>query len=371
MNKLKGLFILAAMICLLGNSTDTKLQSVVTQIQLTKIRLKKNHRSQEKTLNLLRRYEVSIAHLHSELDELSLSKQKQKKSLDKINNHLIALTRVKTQQEQQLHDIVNSSYYIEKKNTLKTLFNQQDRSKIDRLHEYQKILATTYAKQIEAIQKTMLTIKENKLKAKISQSELEKLENQYHHEQTLLISHMKERKELLKNLNKKIGRDRRRLQSLKKDKKNLDKVIAKLKLTEEFTTKYFIKHKHKLPWPAKGKIISSYDTRVASSKLHFNATLIKAKEGASVKAVAPGKVVFSDWLSGFGLLLIIDHGGGYMSIYGHNKTLNNTVGDHVDTGNVVSTVGESGGLSNSQLYFSIRHNGKALDPEDWCQKMIS
>lgn len=371
MSKLKYVFMLVAIVFLLGNSVDKELKGVISQIQQTKSRLKKNHHSQEKTLNLLRRYEISIAHLHSELDEIAVAKDKQKQTLDTLKKEQSALNEAKTQQEQKLHDIVNASFYIEQKNTLKSLFNQQDRSKIDRLHEYQKIIATDYAKQIEAIQKTMQNIKENKIQAQAHQIELEKLEEHYNGEQKLLLSHMQERKALLDTLNQKIDHDHKQLLTLQKNKNNLDKVIAKLKLTEDYTKKYFVEHQHKLHWPTTGKIISDYHSRVAASKLHFNAVLIKAKDGAKVKAIAPGKIVFSDWLSGFGLLLIIDHGGGYMSIYGHNKQLNNEVGDHVDTGNVIAKVGKSGGLLNSQLYFSIRHNGKALDPQDWCLEMIN
>lgn len=93
---------------------------------------------------------------------------------------------------------------------------------------------------------------------------------------------------------------------------------------------------------------------------------MKAKEGARVTAIAPGKVVFSDWMPGFGLLLILDHGDGYMSLYGRNNSLYRSTGDWVKAGDLIASVGMSGGHSKPALYFSLRHKGKPMDPMEWC-----
>ena len=94
--------------------------------------------------------------------------------------------------------------------------------------------------------------------------------------------------------------------------------------------------------------------------------MIQAPHGVTVRAIAPGRVVFSEWLRGFGLLLILDHDDGYFSLYGHNDSLLREVGDYVEENQEIATVGASGGLTTSGLYFEIRHRAKPVNPAQWC-----
>ena len=102
--------------------------------------------------------------------------------------------------------------------------------------------------------------------------------------------------------------------------------------------------------------------------LRWQGVLIAAKEGQPVRAVSYGRVAFADWLRGYGMLLIIAHGDGYMSLYGHNQTLYKEVGDWVEAGDVIASAGTSGGDNTSALYFEIRRNGKPTDPSKWCRR---
>jgi septal ring factor EnvC (AmiA/AmiB activator) len=127
--------------------------------------------------------------------------------------------------------------------------------------------------------------------------------------------------------------------------------------------------KGQLPWPVKGRLTNKFGSaRAEGAESIWDGVLINAGEGTEIRAVTSGKVVFSDWLRGYGLLIIIDHGKGYMTLYAFNQSLYRQVGEWVDVGEVIASVGQSGGRSHSGLYFGIRNKGKPVDPLEWCRK---
>jgi murein hydrolase activator len=125
-----------------------------------------------------------------------------------------------------------------------------------------------------------------------------------------------------------------------------------------------------IDWPAAGALAARFGERRASG-VAWDGVLIAAAEGTPVRAVHPGRVVFADWLRGFGLLLILDHGEGYMSLYGYNQGLFKEVGDQVGAGEALGVVGRSGGQEEPGVFFGIRHNGRALDPDKWCTRPLA
>ena len=121
-------------------------------------------------------------------------------------------------------------------------------------------------------------------------------------------------------------------------------------------------------WPISGKLLRKYGEQKKTTGLKWEGVLIEAGEGSQVSAVSEWKIVFADWFRNFGLLLIIEHENDFLSLYGHNQKLLKSTGDFVQTGEKISTVGDSGGLKNSALYFEIRKGKKTLDPSLWCKK---
>ena len=128
----------------------------------------------------------------------------------------------------------------------------------------------------------------------------------------------------------------------------------------------FRKLKGKLPWPSVGNIRHKFGTPRGSGGLSWKGVLVTARPGTPVYAISHGRVAFADWLRGFGLLMIIEHGDGYMSLYGHSESLFKDVGDWVETGALIGKVGDTGGREMSSLYFEIRHLGTPVDPVRWC-----
>ena len=130
----------------------------------------------------------------------------------------------------------------------------------------------------------------------------------------------------------------------------------------------FASARGKLPWPVDGRLVARYGTpRGGDARTKWDGVLIGAPAGSQVRAVHGGRVVFADWLRGAGLLVILDHGNGYLSLYGHNQSLLRSAGDVVKAGDPIATVGNSGGQAASALYFAIRQNGRPSDPAQWCR----
>ncbi|TWH76136.1 peptidase M23-like protein [Azomonas agilis] len=133
------------------------------------------------------------------------------------------------------------------------------------------------------------------------------------------------------------------------------------------TSSSFAAQRGRLPWPINGALLARYgEQRGGDARMTWDGVLIQASVGTPVKAIHAGRVVFADWLRGAGLLVIVDHGNGYLSLYGHNQTLLRTAGDVVRVGDPIATVGNSGGQEQAALYFAIRHQGRPSDPAQWC-----
>ena len=160
------------------------------------------------------------------------------------------------------------------------------------------------------------------------------------------------------------------LAALGKDEKALVDLLAKLRdifadIPQHLAgAEPFADLRGRLNWPLHGKIVERFGA-AADGERSSQGVLIAARNGSDVRAVSHGRVVYADWLRGYGLLLIIDHGEGYLSLYGYNETLLKEAGDWVDAGDLIATSGDSGGRRTAGLYFELRHDGKAFDPSAW------
>lgn len=256
---------------------------------------------------------------------------------------------------------------------LKVLLNEADPQQVARLMTYHEYLSQDAVARLEAFQQTLGELQDNREQALSARDELTDARRQAETEREDRQRRQAERQETLAALKKDIGERQSELEQLQADRarleglvKQVEEAVRTIELPKESTP--FKSLRAKLPWPTRGKVVANYGESMAGGKLRRNGIIIQAAPEDPVKAVHYGRVVFANWLRGFGLLLIIDHGDGYMSLYGQNGGLLKSVGDWVSAGETVALAGNGGEGRLRGLYFEIRHNGKPGDPAQWLQK---
>ncbi|MFC1664469.1 murein hydrolase activator EnvC family protein [Pseudomonadota bacterium] len=276
------------------------------------------------------------------------------------------------QQRMQFSKLVRATYMMGHQDYTKMLLSQKDPSKFSRAMEYYKYLARMRVNQIQVFSNALDELE--RLEKEITQksAELATLTEIQTSNRQSLQSYYSERELAVKKLAEEIHSKSQQIESLGEDEQRLLKLIEQIK---QFTAqqkisvepvKSFGSMKGKLSLPLDAKIISHFGDIQQPSGVKWQGLLMAAPQDKPIEAVFNGRVIFADRFRGFGLLLILDHGDGYMSLYSHNKLLFKQLGDWVNSGETIATVGNSGGLAKPGLYFEIRHNGVPRDPLIWC-----
>jgi|MDSY01.1.fsa_nt_gb septal ring factor EnvC (AmiA/AmiB activator) len=278
------------------------------------------------------------------------------------------LTQAKKRQEQLLAQQLRSAYTAGQHDYLKLLLNQDKTEKIQRTLSYYEYLNQARIKEITEFNQTIAQLLEVSTEHQAKIETLDILKNQQILESKSLNANKKQQSKRLNTLSKQILSSQQQLDKLKAEENNLNQALNKLAaiIKTEIDLTGLSKLKNRLSWPVKGKVLHSFGSK-KQGYLTWKGVLISAPISRQVNTIHNGTVLFSDWLKGYGLLTVIDHGNGYMSLYAHNQTLLKSIGDRVEIGEPIALVGQSGGQTSSGLYFEIRHQGKALNPKLWCR----
>jgi len=349
---------------------EARLQKLKGLIEQLNRELQAVKGSRDELQSKLQQSETEIADLVKKIERLQGELKQEKQQLQQLNKEREQLHDARREQQKHIAQQVSAAYRLGQQGNLKLLLNQESPARVSRMLKYYDYFLTARANKINTYLDTIndLNRVEPQIQQKAQQLAQNKSRLQERHSQ--LDSRQQERQRTLAKLNRaidskdaqlrKLAADRQRLQQL------LDQVAAAVaSIALPGGDKPFGQLKGKLPWPTKGKMRHHFGSARVAGKLNWDGVLIQAPAGREVRAVHHGRVVFADYLRGQGLLLIIDHGGGYMSLYAHNQTLLRETGDWVSGGETVATVGNSGGRSRAGLYFEIRHQGNPTDPARW------
>lgn len=309
---------------------------------------------------LINNIKVIEKDLHRDKDKISHLQQQQKE-----------LVMAKKEQQKYIIRQIRAAYQIGNQEYLKVLLNQENPSQVARMISYYDYFNKARAQQIERYSATIASLAEVELKIQLETENLVKDRSRLLTRQFTLANTRHEREETLARLNATITGKDAELKILIADRRRLEELLRRIErdiatLPAPSNVVPFAKLRGKMILPVKGEISNPFGSSLNKGKLHWDGLFITAAEGDPVYAVHYGRVVFSDWLRGFGLLLIINHGEGYMSLYGHNQSLYREIGDWVDAGEIIAGIGNSGGLDRTGLYFEIRYDGKPRDPIVWC-----
>lgn len=307
----------------------------------------------------------------AELDE-QLTTQKQK--LSQLKRRQGELEQGIVSQRKYLSGQIRASYMMGRQEYFKILLNQEDPATLGRVTAYYDYLNRARSERIGAIKGTLIELEAIRGQLVSEAERLLQLRKQRAAEKRELEKGRKQREVVVGKLKREISSKDKQLEGLLVDEQELQNLLQALSEaledipTEPGDHKPFAKLKGNLAWPSKGPMIVRYNSMRKTGTLRWQGVMIKNSEGAPVRAVSHGRVAFADWLRGYGLLLIIDHGDGYMSLYGHNQSLFKETGDWVEAGEQVATVGNSGGFDKVALYFEIRENGQPVNPGRWCKR---
>jgi murein hydrolase activator len=312
--------------------------------------------------------------------DLSIKINKSEKQIEAKDGHLKELSNRKLMQEtllntqrEQLSEQVRSAYKTGRSNYLKLLLNQEKPEQVGRMLAYYEYDTRARAGQIAKINLALSEISSLEEKIQVETQQLTLLQINQKAKLDEFKSFRNSRETTRSKLQAYIDEQDIHLQFLQKDEQELTKLVGKLKHQELAIQVYedmppFNSLQGKLNWPVRGKIATRFGSMRKGGKLKRQGITIIAKSGDEVKAITAGKVVFADWFRNMGLLLILDHGDGFMSLYGHNERLLKKSGDWVLADELIARVGDTGGQQKSGLYFEIRQSGNPVNPTLWCKK---
>jgi len=314
--------------------------------------------------NHLHETEVQIGQLVSRIAENSREAAELEQRLTRLRSEQRSLQTQLDQQAGYLRQQIRSAYTMGRQEYLKVLLNQQEPDRVARLLRYYDYINKKRTEQIEKYLGTARQLSVVQSEIITRGKTLEQVRHSLQSRRSELLAEQKKRQTVVKQLSQEIAGRGDELKKLQADQKRLEQLLeavteAIIKLPPPRDASPFPQMRGKLPWPIKGRVLSAYGSKQYNNRLTSHGLLIQAREGDAVRSIHGGRVVFADWLRGFGFMLIIDHGEGYMSLYGYNQTLSKQPGE------VIATAGYTGGQKNNALYFEIRSNGQPLDPISW------
>ena len=290
-------------------------------------------------------------------------------SIDKLRLERRELEKQKDAQATRIASHVTTAYRLQRQDVFRAFLNNEVPADIDRMLRYHRYFSDARMQTMRAFQVTLTALDSNQQNLEAEQQSLAARRDELHANQSTLESSRTERSSLIKTLTRDMADKLARQKQLIADRKRLEKLLTELaRRVREQTSTEFARRKGSLPIPVSGNTVYHYGAPRADGRLRWEGMVYRSNRGTPVHAVHRGTVVFANWLRGFGMLTIIDHGNGFLTLYGYVDDLLKTEGDVVESGEVIAHAGQSGGQTFDGVYFEIRHRGIAVDPRPWLKK---
>ena len=416
------IFTFFALLCLLGTSIADERADARKQIEsarkdvaeLQKL-LKQIEQEKSSVQKQLQTTESEMGELEKQVDSLQQEIDRSEAELDRLHDEKTTLEGARLEQQRLIGIQARAAYQGGRQEYLKLLLNQQNPEKFSRTLTYYDYLSKARFEQLESFNETIRQLANVEVGIEKQQATLAEQQDGLKQRRAQLAEVRKERQITLAKLDKDRSSRDQKLKTRQQEQAQLERVLKTINETlarqareteqarqralalarEEQARQRqagrapaatptpsgpivssgggnfggpFANARGKLPWPVDGRLVAHYGTpRGGDARTKWDGVLIGASVGTQVRAVHGGRVVFADWLRGAGLLVILDHGNGYLSLYGHNQSLLRDAGDIVKAGDPIATVGTSGGQEAAALYFAIRQQGRPSDPAQWCR----
>jgi septal ring factor EnvC (AmiA/AmiB activator) len=409
--------------CLLGPAvaderTDARKQIEAARKDVSELQnlLKQIEQEKSAVQKQLQTTESEMGQLEKQVDSLQQEIDRSESELERLNDEKTTLEGARLEQQRLIGIQARAAYQSGRQEYLKLLLNQQNPEKFSRTLTYYDYLSKARFEQVKHFNETLSQLANVEAGIEAQQATLAEQQDGLRERRTQLAEVRKERQLALAKLDQDFSSRDQKLKARKQEQAQLERVLKTIEETlarqareaeqerqralalarEEQARQQqagrtpsaptpastgptvssaggnfggpFANAKGKLPWPVDGRLVARYGTpRGGDARTKWDGVLIGANVGTQVRAVHGGRVVFADWLRGAGLLVILDHGNGYLSLYGHNQSLLRDAGEIVKAGDPIATVGTSGGQEAAALYFAIRQQGRPSDPAQWCR----
>lgn len=391
------------------DAAKADLKDVHKKIEHLKKELDASTDAHKDAADALKASETAISKAQKKLHEINLKQQQNNVALTRLKQQSLKIGDSLNQQQQQLSKLLYQQYVHGNQSYTQLMLENKDPSNIARDLKYFAYIAKARSELIADMQGNLNKIETLNEETASKLAEVARLKAKQEEERKALLKQKQEKAKVVKSLSQKIAAQRHEINKLKRDEKNLSSLVTRLakaaadkkkkrlaqqkakpkpkkQTSQPRATKQpdnqviarndtlpdndvdgirFASLRGKLRLPVRGEVSNRFGALRADTGVSWKGLFIKAGEGNAVKSIASGQVVFADWMRGFGNLIIVDHGSGYMSLYGNNQALLKNVGDNVSGGDTIAAVGNSGGNESNGLYYELRKNSVPFDPLSW------
>jgi len=374
---LKLTFIIAIPLCCSitfasHSKPSSELSKITNKIDSLKHNLVSMHSRQEDLTASLKQTEINLGDLAKKLTITKNQIADQKKQLSDTNRSLANLQIQLQNQKKLLANQIQAAYQLGHDPYIKILLNEENPEKLNRQLRYYQYICQARLDIIHRINFTTQAIKATTAKIQAHTKILQSTQLTEQKQQLTKQDERTKRQHLLNSIKTQITGTNKQLKQLYANKKHFEQVIYELSQHEQYgyaPGDTFTNMRHKLYWPTTSKhLLEYFNTPLVGGRIRSTGILIKENPGEQIHAIFSGKVVFADWLKGFGLLVIVQHGKNYLTLYGRNESLYVKAGDSVNAGDIIATAGNSGGFDSTALYFEVRYKGKPENPLLWLKK---
>lgn len=356
-----------------ADKTQEKLSTITTEIKSLQQGIAHDQDSQKNIENDLQATEVKMSRLSTSIAKLDTEMTQLRQDIISLNQQVMTLQNKLSQQQASLSEEMRNIYQLGQDSALKLILNTEAPDDLQRMMQYFRLLNQEKITKMTAIKNNLDHLEQLQQHLQQRQTQLSNIRLQEAELVHDMTQQQAQRQKLIAAIDDALTAKTDRLRTLQQNRQSLEGLVQQLQNQQPITTLppfSFAKLQGRLPWPVAGSITDHFGSSIDESNLQWSGVLISTPTNTPVHAIYPGRVIFADWLKGFGLLVIIDHGQDYMSLYGRNDALLVKTGDNITFGQIIAKAGSTGGYSKSGLYFEIRHQGDPVNPEQWCQGQL-
>ncbi|MBX2836528.1 MAG: peptidoglycan DD-metalloendopeptidase family protein [Gammaproteobacteria bacterium] len=346
-------------------SVEYKLEETAARLDKLRLEIEANRQLKAELNNTLNAVASKASERESRLAELDNQLTNYTNKLNSLQTMIDTERSLLQQRKHQLAEALRSSLQVGSNSGLKVLLQSNDPAEASRLNVYTEYVMRAQHQLIDRQLQTLSEIEKAHTDALENRNWVQYLQKKATKQYSEYVEIRSAKTESLKTVEQEIDKKSRSVATLKADRERLQVLMEELKQAQLAASGYFENGKGRYALPVAGSIEARFGDVKSVGKLNWTGLFLRAQPGQPVRSIANGEVVYSDWLQGFGMLVIIDHGDSYMTLYGGNRDVRVASGAWVEAGATIATVGDSGGQKHSGLYFEIRHNAKPVDPEQW------